>query len=79
MGSRVEANLFQIYVLASSDSYETAKAIAGIFNEKKVKLNNEIRVNGMLMKFKKYLGENKNRLSSLTLQLADEYRMFSFF
>ncbi len=79
LGSRVEGNLFQIYLLASSDSYETAKAIADIFNEKKVKLNNEIRVNGMTMKFKKYLGENKNRLSSLTLQLADEYRMFSFF
>ncbi|MDF2870203.1 MAG: hypothetical protein K0R05_1778 [Anaerocolumna sp.] len=79
LGSRIEGNLFQIYLLSSADAYDTAKAIAAFLNEKKVKLNNEIRVNGNIMKFKKYLGEYKSSLSSLTLQLADEYRMFSFF
>ena len=78
-GNSIVCNLFQAYLLNTSDNYDIASAIVNHFNQLRVKLNGVIVVNGNQYKFKKYLGDNKSALSPLTLQLSEENKMFSLF
>ncbi len=78
-GNSISCNAFQAYVLNTTDSFDVASAIVNQFNALRIKLNTEIISNGMTVKFKKYVGENKNDLSPLALQLCEENKMFSLF
>lgn len=78
-GNSVNCNAFQAYVLNTTDSFDMAEAIANEFNRLHVKLNSEIVVNGATVKFKKYVGDNKDVLSPLSMQLCEENKMFSLF
>ncbi len=78
-GNSISCNAFQAYVLNVLDSVDIAEAIVNQFNALRVKLNTDIISNGATVKFKKYVGENKASLSSLTLQLCEENKMFSLF
>lgn len=79
LDNEVSCNLLQAYVLCSKDRYDTAKVITEDFIRMKMKLNTEIIVNGMTMKFKKYVAGKKAELAPLTLQLCEENKMFSLF
>ena len=72
-------NFAQAYLLNSADSHEVAGAILHQLSNAKVKLATELMVNGSVWKFKKYVGDNKNKLSSLALQLCNDNRLFSLF
>lgn len=78
-GNKVSCNVFQAYLLNAVDSYDVAAKIVERFNNLKVKTSTEIMVNGNRMKFKKYVAENKDRISPLSLKLCEENRVFSLF
>ena len=78
-GNSLNCNFAQAYLLNSTDSYEVANAILQQLLNSRVKLVTELAVNGSTWKFKKYVGDNKNRLSSLALQLSNDNRLFSLF
>lgn len=78
-GNVLDCNIAQAYILTSPESYEVTRDILRRMLELKIKLNTDISVNGDTIKFKKYVGEHKNKLSPLSLQLCDENKMFSLF
>lgn len=78
-GRNVNCNIAQAYILNSNDGCDIAKQLLQQMMGKGVKLNTEILLNSRSLKFKKYVGENKNLLSSLSLQLCNENKMFSLF
>ncbi len=75
----MNGNVLQAYVLCTNDSYDVVKVIVSELIGYKVKLNAEMTVNGNMMKFKKYIADNKISLSPLSLQICEENRMFSLF
>lgn len=79
IGNSMSGNILQAYVLCANDSYEVVKAIVSDLIGYKVKLNTEMTVNGGMMKFKKYVADNKTSLSPLSVQICEENRMFSLF
>jgi hypothetical protein len=79
LGSKIQCNLFQGYVLAADDSAVMAEAITGAMKNANAKLNPAIRVNGESVKFKKYINDNKSDLSPITLQLCEANNVFSIF
>lgn len=78
-GNQLNCNIAQAYLLCSEESYEDAYFILQQLLNMKIKLNTDILVNGTVVKFKKYVGEYKNKLSSISLQLCDKHKMFSLF
>lgn len=79
LGNCIGGNIFQTYILYSEDPYDISYGITEAFRIKKTKLNGDIKVNGKSLKFKKYVSENKESLSPLTLRLCEENRVFSIF
>lgn len=79
LNSTIKCNLFQGYVLVSDDSSVTIQSIIGAMKQAKAKLNAPIIVDGKSQKFKKYISDNKSRLSQMTLTLCEENGVFSFF
>ncbi|MBD5460576.1 MAG: hypothetical protein HDR26_06480 [Lachnospiraceae bacterium] len=79
LGGSVNCNIAQAYILNAGDGYDIARQLLQQMMGKGVKLNAEILLSSGRLKFKKYVGENKNMLSPLTLQLCEENRMFSLF
>jgi hypothetical protein len=75
----IKCNIFQAYVLNSVDRTDIAEAIVEKFSLLRVKLNSEIIVNNTPIKFKKYVNNNKESLSSLSLKICKEKKMFSLF
>lgn len=78
-GTSISCNLFQAYVLSTTDNIDIAETIVDTFKNHHVKLNTDIFIEGNAIKFKKFIGEVKNSLSHLSLQLCEENRMFSIF
>ena len=78
-GKTINCNIAQAYILNAQENYENAKGILAQILSYRVKLTTDISVNGMNYKFKKYIGDHKNDLSPLALQLCEENRMFSLF
>jgi len=79
LGNKVECNIFQAYLLTSEDGYDVTYAITEAFNGRKVKLTSEVKVNGNLLKFKKYLDNNRADLSEISNKLCEKYKVFSLF
>ena len=79
LNSTVKCNLFQGYVLVADDSSVTVQSIVGAMKQSKAKLNATIVVDGKSQKFKKYITDNKSRISQMTLTLCEENGVFSFF
>lgn len=79
LGNSMNGNVLQAYVLCTNDSYDVVKAIVSELIGYKVKLNAEMTVNGNMLKFKKYIADNKISLSPLSLQICEENRLFSLF
>lgn len=79
LNSTVKCNLFQGYVLVADDSSVTVQSIVGAMKQSKAKLNAPIVVDGKSQKFKKYITDNKSRISQMTLTLCEENGVFSFF
>lgn len=78
-GNKMNCSPFQAYLLNAPDSPDVAGAIVSQFHEMKLKLNTDVTSNGTSIRFKKYVGENKDALSPLAFQLCEENKMFSFF
>lgn len=79
LNSSIKCNLFQGYVLVTDDSSVVAQAIVGAMKQAKAKLNPPIMVDGKSLKFKKYITDNKAKLSQMTMILCEENGVFSFF
>lgn len=79
LGSKIECNLFQGYVLSSEDSVPMVEAVVSAMKNANAKLNLAINVNGQNVKFKKYVSDNKANLAPVTLQLCESNNVFSFF
>lgn len=79
LGNSMNGSVLQAYVLCANDSYDVVKTIVSELIGYKVKLNTEMTVNGNMIKFKKYVADNKASLSPLSLQICEENRMFSLF
>lgn len=78
-GDCVSGNVLQAYVLSAQDSYDVAKSIISEMLALRIKMNSEITVNGVMTKFKKYVGHKKASLSPLALRICEENKMFSLF
>lgn len=78
-GNSLNCNFAQAYLLTSADPYDVASPILQQLMKAGAKLTTEIAANGGSQKFKKYVGDNKNQLSSLSLQLSNDNRLFSLF
>lgn len=78
-GNQLNCNIAQAYILCSEENYENSYVILQQLLNIKIKLNTDILVNGAVIKFKKYVGEYKNKLSPVSLQLCNEHKMFSLF
>ena len=78
-GNSLIGNVLQAYVLSANDSYDVVKTIVSEMLALKIKLNSEITVGGSMIKFKKYVADNKASLSPLAFQICKENRMFSLF
>lgn len=79
LNARIQCNLFQAYVLTAPDTPDTGHAITAAMRNAGAKLNPNIILNGQSVKFKKYAIDMKTRLSSLTLELCEENKVFSIF
>lgn len=79
LNSNIQCNLFQGYVLISEDSADMADSVVSAMKNEKAKLNPAIYVNGQSIKFKKYVTDNKAKLSPVTLQICESNNVFSFF
>lgn len=79
LNATVKCNLFQGYVLTAGDFAAAAEAMTRAMKNANARLNPVIYVNGRSLKFKKYITENRARLSPLTLALCEENNVFSFF
>lgn len=79
LGNRIQCNLMQAYVLLAPDSSTTMYAIVEAMKSARTKLNPEMTVNGMPVKFKKYIVEHKASLSDNTLKVCEENKVFSLF
>lgn len=79
LGNSIKCNLFQAYVLTADDSAIMVESMVNAMKNAKAKLNPIILVNGQSIKFKKYITDNKARLSPMTLSLCETNNVFSFF
>ena len=75
---KIFCNLAQAYLLITQDAAETASALLQSMAAQ-TKLTSDIRVDGNVVRFKKYLKENRSALSPLTVRLCEEHRLFSLF
>ena len=77
--NRIQCNLMQAYVLLTPDSATTMYSMMEAMKRSRTKLNPEIIVNGISMKYKKYIVEHKAQLSEQTLKICEENKVFSIF
>lgn len=75
----VQCNLFQAYVLLAEDSAAVIGTMVTAMKNAGAQLNPNMTVDGRAVKFKKYIMEQKDRLSSMTLTLCKENRVFTMF
>lgn len=77
LGHHIRCNLLQAYVLTSGDSETAAQTLVNAMKQAQTKLNPPIQVDGMQMKFKKYIVDNRQALGSLTEKLCTDNKVFS--
>lgn len=77
LNSTVRCNLFQAYVLTAKESEPTAVIITEKMKSAGARLNMPIEVNGVSMKFKKYVVDNRAAIGGLTEKLCADNRVFS--
>ena len=74
----LKCNLAQAYILVTSDPLTVAQSMVEEMERAGAKLGADIYVGGSSVKFRKYLNENKDRLSETALKICEEKRLFSF-
>lgn len=79
LNSVVTCNLFQAVILNAGESAEEPDSIVDAMRLAKARLNADIFVDGQMYKFKKYISNNKTKLSSKTLELCTQNKVFSYF
>lgn len=80
LGSPIECNLLQAYVLTTTESQELAEKIAEyLITHEKLKINAEISVSGSTMKLKKYVAAHRAELSEVTDAICAKYKVYSMF
>lgn len=79
LGRSLSCSLAQAYILTTSDDIGLATQMLGTMTAEGVRLNADVQDDGKNKKFGKYLNENRNALSPLTVQLCEENRLFSKF
>lgn len=76
-GENIRCNLFQAYVILAPDSESTATYIINGMKNAKARLNPSMYVDGKPIKFKKYIQDNKGRLSEFTIKVCEDNKVFS--
>ncbi|MBR4343518.1 MAG: hypothetical protein IKP88_12595 [Lachnospiraceae bacterium] len=79
LNNLVICNVLQAYILRTNDDYNRSAGIVSQLSAKKIKVNTYVKVNGIETKFKKYLSDNKENLSAVSLQLCQGNKLFSIF
>ncbi|MBQ8559446.1 MAG: hypothetical protein IJ439_05630 [Tyzzerella sp.] len=79
LNSDIQCNLLQAYVLKAEDSVAIVEAMVTAMKNAGTKLNDSIIVNGVSMRFKKYVMDCKAQLSQMTLAILEENKVFSIF
>lgn len=78
LGNSITCNMLQAYILTSDDPTATAMEIVDfLINNKKLMINAKLNVSGSNMKMKKYVVENKSKLSELTNSICEKYKVYS--
>lgn len=78
LGSNISGNLLQAYILVGKDTDGVMRSVAdALVNRFGVKINADITVSGSSMKFKKYISANKDKISSVAMELCEKYKLFS--
>ena len=78
LGSRIQCNILQAYVLATNDPEAAAMEIVDfLINTKRMKINAEMSVSGSGMKLKKYAVSNRERLSEVANSICEKYKVYS--
>ena len=76
--SALRCNLAQAYILTTRDSLSVAQQMVGAMEQSGAKIGADLQVGGSSVKIRKYLNENKSRLSQTALKICEEKRLFSF-
>jgi len=78
LGNSVNCNILQAYVLMSTDSQAVTLDIANwLITQQRLKINAEVVAAGKSMKFKKYVVTYKERLSSTTNYICEQFRVYT--
>lgn len=78
LSHRISCSLAQAYLLTSGDPYGVAAPLLNTMAGN-TRLTDDVQVDGSVMRFKKYVKDNRASLSALTAQLCEEHRLFSMF
>lgn len=77
-GNIISCNLLQAYILLSNDSQGvTSEIVKWFVNKKRMKINAEIECFGRKMKFRKYVVENKTKLSKVSDSVCEQFKVYS--
>lgn len=77
-GNNISCSILQAYVLISTDSQRVTQDIVNwLITQQRMKINAEITTSGRSMKFKKYVVANRDKLSSNTNFICEQYKVYS--
>ena len=79
LGANISCNLFQAYILLTPDAGDTMEAVTSAMKKAGARLNADMIVNGQSIKFKRYILDKKQQLTSETIQLCEDNKVFSVF
>ena len=78
-GQELDVNLLQAYLLVGKESHEVMNAVTDTLIQSGIRIREDIKVNGIRMKFRRFLKDPKSRISDTCLQICRENRVFTFF
>ena len=78
-GSRISCTLAQAYILKTEDDLPLASQMVRCMTDNGAKLAAPIQVDGLQKKFSKYVQEKRTQLSSVSEQICQDNRLFSWF
>lgn len=79
LGSSIQGNIAQAYMLITPDEEDISQGILEMLKSAGLKISPRIMVNGVQVRVKKYFADNKEKLGEVSLFLGENERMFSLF
>lgn len=76
---KICCNILQAYVLSNSDDDTTMIQMVELLKNNKLKLGDNIEIDRVTIKFKKFIQDNKDVISEKIYQICNENKIFSLF